>query len=204
MKKPKPKRKTSFFPSLSSTFFFFFFAQHENQHALLNNSVPSCQERRAAEVKLSARQERIKKGRLQAGVQDDNLSLRGVLEEVLPFVSCSSASLLPDVGALRVIAGPWWRSRLCLCTRVHTHSHITHSRHTLTSHTCMLKWKRSHVDMRTHARTLTLTPIHTHTYTHFPPSSHLQMCSSAGSSRPSFLALGGPMCPTFQLQSLGQ
>ena len=80
-----------------------------------------------------------------------------------PFVSCSSASLLPDVGALRVIAGPWWRSRLCMCTRVHTHTY-----HTLTSHTCMLKWKRSHVDMHTHACTLTLTPIHTHTHTSPP------------------------------------
>lgn len=40
-----------------------FFAQHENRLALLNNSVPSCQELRAAEVKLSARQERKKEGR---------------------------------------------------------------------------------------------------------------------------------------------
>lgn len=43
---------------------FFFFAQHENQLAPLNNFVLNCQERRAAEVKLSARQERKKGGKV--------------------------------------------------------------------------------------------------------------------------------------------
>lgn len=201
MKKPKPKRKTSFFPSLSSTFFFFF-ARHENQHALLNNSVPSCQERRAAEVKLSARQERIKKGRLQAGVQDDNLSLRGVwrrscrrCEPICQLQLCKSAARCWSVACDRrsLVA----LSPLHVHTRSHTHishTHITHLHAKVEAFTCGY----AHTCMHTYSHS------HPHTHTHFPPSSHLQMCSSTGSSRPSFLALGGPMCPTFRLQSLGQ
>lgn len=109
---------------------------------------------------------------------------------VSPFVSCSSVRLLPDVGSVACD-----RRSLVVLSPL-----LVHTR----SHTCTLKWKHSHVDMRTHACTFTPTSIHTwiHAHTSSPPPTNLQMCSSAASSRPSFLALGGPLCPSYDCSHL--
>lgn len=123
----------------------------------------SCQECRVAGAKVSARQ--------------NNLSLSGVWGRFcLHMETFFLYSRQPDVGVLRVIAGPWWGCCLCLCT---------HKPHTPASKSVSV-----------HMWICTLT--------HQPTPRHLQMCSSVGSSHPSFLPFSRGHVSRSQLQALGQ
>lgn len=108
-----------------------------------------------------------------------------------PFVSCSSVRLLPDVGSVACDR----RSLVVLSPLlVHTRSHTCTAK--VEAFTCGY----AHTHMR--ARSLPLPSTHGYTRTLPPPPLNLQMCSSAASSRPSFLALGGPLCPSYDCSHL--
>lgn len=108
-----------------------------------------------------------------------------------PFVSCSSVRLLPDVGSVACDRG----SLVVLSPLlVHTRSHTCTAK--VEAFTCGY----AHTHMR--ARSLPLPSTHGYTRTLPPPPPDLQMCSSAASSRPSFLALGGPLCPSYDCSHL--
>lgn len=148
----------------------FSFAQHENKLALLNNFVLSCQERWAAEVKLSATQERIKQQRFEACIPNDNLSLSGFGGGLPALGAHLLAAALPSAARCWSVACD--RRSLVVLSPLLVHIYS----HTLTSHTCMLKWKHSHVDVHTHAHPLSLPSTHEYTHTH---TSSLPTCRCA-------------------------
>ena len=78
----------------------------------------------------------------------------GLAGAASPFVSCSSAVCCQML-------------ERCVWSQVPGGALASH---TLTSHTCMLKWKRSHVDMHTHTHT------HTHTLPPLFPPADVLLC----------------------------
>ena len=115
------------------------------------------------------------------------ISLSASSEEVClaasPFVGGSSAVGCQMLGALRVIAGPSWCSRLCLCT----HTHITHLHVKVEAFTCGY----AHTCMHSHFH-------QTHTLPPFPPADVL-LC---GLVTPFIPGSRWAMCPGYDCSHL--